>query len=192
MCREARRYMHVLTLPEVMRFATAAYGEPGAHAVRLWDVFNRVFFAGVLRPIPIVFTATTPHGGRLASCCARRIELARPRAGKALVADAGVLLHEMMHQALHQRGEDPTHAGAPWRRELMRLHLELTGDQVWAGRSQTMRRPVSQGGGVYRGNARSRFGARSMPQADIAAWPHSRPEAMAALVRRVPDAARGF
>jgi hypothetical protein len=52
----------------------------------------------------------------------------------ALLADNAVLLHEMVHQFLFERNEDPSHKGEPWCREIMRL----TGEPVstaadWSG-----------------------------------------------------------
>ena len=48
---------------------------------------------------------------------------------------------------LLEAGEDAAHAGAAWRREIMRLNLLITGNAIWAGRSKAMRMDVGGGGG---------------------------------------------
>jgi hypothetical protein len=85
------------------------------------------------------------------------------------VADNDTLLHEMIHQALFERGTDPAHASAGWRNEIMRLHQLITGSQIWAGRSITKRID----GRVVRINEPRSDGTVSMTQGSIARWPHS-------------------
>ena len=81
----------------------------------------------------------------------------------------GTLLHEMLHQYLFERGEDPAHMGDPWRREIMRLTKLITGKTVWAGPSKTVRR----NGKTTRMNApHPETKESSLPQAIIARWPH--------------------
>ena len=46
----------------------------------------------------------------------------------------------MVHQFLFERGEDAAHRSAGWRREIMRLTKQITGKDIWAGRSKTFRR----------------------------------------------------
>jgi hypothetical protein len=92
-----------------------------------------------------------------------------PHHGCRLVADNGTLLHEMLHQYLFERGENSAHAGAPWRREIMRLTKLITGETVWAGPSKTVRRD----GHMVRVNASHPETKQvSLPQAVIARWPH--------------------
>jgi hypothetical protein len=84
-------------------------------------------------------------------------------------ADNGVLLHEMIHQFLQERDEDPKHMG----------RALVAGDyapdeghhrDIWAGKSKTVR----QGEKVVRMNApRPVTGEPPLGQADIASWPHS-------------------
>jgi hypothetical protein len=102
--------------------------------VHKWRDFNVRYFENALRPVPLVLTQTLPYGKRLAFCSygsgvksGRTITLNVPKDYTVLVADNGVLLHEMIHQYLFERSEDPRHSGAPWRREIMRLSLALTG-----------------------------------------------------------------
>jgi hypothetical protein len=85
------------------------------------------------------------HGKPRPRCSAvRTITLNVPRQAQSLVADNGTLLHEMVHQHLNQIGEDATHASAAWRREIMRLHSQITGTHIWAGRSMVKRDPASK------------------------------------------------
>ncbi len=75
----------------------------------------------------------------------------------------------MVHQFLFERGEDPAHAGGPWRREIMRLTKIITGKTVWASRSTTVRRDKH----VVRINApHPETEEPSLPQMTIARWPH--------------------
>jgi hypothetical protein len=120
-----------------------------------------------------------PYGTKVGwTCCLREvthIALARPREGTLLVADRGVLLHEMLHQFLHEQGEDVRHAGEPWRREIMRLTLAITGQDIWAGAS-TVRKVKGKDGTrrSVRGNRpHPETEAPSLSQRAIARWPHS-------------------
>jgi hypothetical protein len=157
------------------RFAGEAWGELGVKVVKKWCEFNASYFNGVLRPVPLVLTQTQPFGKRLAFCSynpsttGRAITLNVPKAHKSLLADNGTLLHEMVHQFLFERGEYPSHDGEPWRREIMRLTKQITGEQIWAGRSMTVRRDKH----VVRINApHPETKEPSLPQAAIARWPH--------------------
>jgi hypothetical protein len=86
-----------------------------------------------------------------------------------LLADNNTLLHEMIHQFLFERGEKAAHADEPWRREIMRLTKQITGKDIWAGASKSVR----QGKHVTKINApHSETGALSLPQKVIARWPH--------------------
>jgi hypothetical protein len=84
------------------------------------------------------------------------------------VADNNTLLHEMLHQCLFERSERAGHDSEGWRREIMRLHLEITGRPIWAGRSRVIR----ENGKAVRRNAPSPTGEPSLTQMQIARWPH--------------------
>jgi hypothetical protein len=56
------------TLENMERFATEAWGPLGTDTVRKWAEFNARYFAGELRPVPLVFTHTQPFGRRVAFC----------------------------------------------------------------------------------------------------------------------------
>lgn len=104
----------------------------------------------------------------------RTITLNVPKDHNDLLADNNTLLHEMIHQFLFERGEDAAHAGTGWRREIMRLNKLITGRDIWAGRSTTVRQ--DQGDGVkkvVRLNLPNKAtGEISMGQMQIARWPH--------------------
>jgi hypothetical protein len=125
--------------------------------------------------VPLILTHAQPFGRRLAFCShcphggGRTITLNAPARHDTLVADNASLLHEMIRQYLFERGENPEHRGEPSRREIMRLHAEITGATIWSGRSRVVRRD----GSVVRCNAPSPTGEPSLTQGDIARWPHS-------------------
>lgn len=164
------------TVDDMRRFAGEAWGQLGVGIVDKWCEFNATYFDGALRPVPLVITHTLPFGKKIAFCSyvsetrsGRTITLNLPKDHNVLVADNNTLLHEMLHQFLFERGEDPAHMGGPWRREIMRLTKNITGNLVWAGPSKTVRRE----GAVVRINApHPETGEPSLPQKIIARWPH--------------------
>ena len=115
------------SIEDMRRFGGEAWGQIGVDIVERWCEFNAAYFDGALRPVPLVISNTQPFGKRIGFCSydpdasGRTITLNLPRTHNQLVADNNTLLHEMLHQFLHERGENPKHAGAPWRREIMRL-----------------------------------------------------------------------
>jgi hypothetical protein len=127
------------TLRDMERFAMEAWGELGTNTVKKWVEFNEKYFAGKLRPVPLVITNTLPFGKRLAFCSynpgtlGRTITLNVPSDHISLLADNNTLLHEMVHQCLFEAGEDAAHASDGWRREIMRLNKLMTGKTIWAG-----------------------------------------------------------
>jgi len=167
--------MPEFTIADMYRFATEAWGPLGTATVSKWREFNGRYFDGRLRPVPLVITNTQPFGRRSAFCSydptasGRTITLNVPERHHSLVADNGVLLHEMIHQALFERGTDAAHASEGWRNEIMRLHELITGSQIWAGRSIIKRID----GKAVRINKPRNDGTASMTQGSIARWPHS-------------------
>jgi hypothetical protein len=163
--------MTIFTQADMHHFAAEAWGAFGTAIVRKWVEFNARYFAGALRPVPLVLTNTQPYGKRLAFCSysrfGRTITLNVPKNHKTLLADNGSLLHEMIHQLLFEANEEPSHASEAWRREIMRLQAEITGTPIWAGRSITVR----QNSKVVRINAPSANGEPSLTQGQIARWP---------------------
>ncbi len=168
------------TVEDMRRFAGEAWGQLGVNIVERWCSFNADFFDNALRPVPLVITHTQPFGRRIAFCSynpntsGRTITLNVPKqkhVGRRyeLLADNCTLLHEMVHQFLFERGEDAAHLSEGWRREIMRLTKQITGKEVWAGRSMTVRR----GKRIVRINEpHPETKETSLPQAIIARWPH--------------------
>jgi hypothetical protein len=166
---------HRFTVEDMRRFAGEAWGPLGVNVVEQWCKFNADYFDGALRPVPLVITRAQPFGKRLAYCSynpggsGRTITLNVPKDHNELLADNNTLLHEMVHQLLFERGEDAAHLSNGWRREIMRLTKQITGKEIWAGRSMTARR----GKRVVRINTpHPETKAASLPQAVIARWPH--------------------
>lgn len=171
-----RRLKLQFTVEDMRRFAGEAWGPLGESIVRKWCEFNNAYFDGALKPVPLVITNTQPFGKRLAFCSynpgtsGRTITLNLPKDHDVLVADNNTLLHEMVHQFLFERGEDAAHLSNGWRREIMRLTKQITGKEVWAGRSMTTRCDKR----VVRINApHPETKEPSLPQAIIARWPHA-------------------
>src|SRR5262249_7027293 len=128
-----------------VKFATEAWGPLGTRTAHMWALYNDRYFGGCLKPVPLVITNTLPFGRRLAFCSyhpngeGRTITVNVPRVHQQLVADNGVLLHEMIHQYLFEHNEAAGHDSIGWRREIMRLNKILTGVEIWAGPSQIVR-----------------------------------------------------
>lgn len=178
----ARPYTEPLTFEDMERFLAAGWGGKGRRAARTWLDFNRRYFGGALRPIPLIFTHAQPFGRRAGmTCCGERdgrlIALAAPAHGDRLVADRGILLHEQIHQFLGENSEDRHHNSEPWCREIMRLHKMITGEQIWAAPELVRKTPA----GAHSGNRRSirihkpdpESGRASLSRREIARWPHS-------------------
>lgn len=177
------------TVIDMQRFATEAWGDLGTKLSLRWGEFNRQFFDGELKPIPLVITNTQPYGRRLAFCSHdpdgpyhRTITVNVPSyrgkvapADYRLLADNGALLHEMVHQLLQQRGEGSSHGSDGWRAEIMRLNEVIAGRRIWAGRSKTMRIEGADGkrSKIIRANEDGPNGEKSLGQDDIARWPHT-------------------
>jgi hypothetical protein len=162
------------TIDDMRRFALEAWGPLGAAVVTRWQTFNKCYFGGKLKPVPLVITHTQPFGKRIAFCsyapgAGRTITLNVPKHHDVLLADNCTLLHEMIHQALFEQDEAAGHDSEGWRREIMRLHRRITGADIWAGKSQAVR----QGKEVVRINLpHPQTGAPSWTQKQIARWPH--------------------
>jgi hypothetical protein len=107
----------MFTFDDMVKFATEAWGPLGTNTANMWAVYNERYFDSALKPVPLVITHTQPYGARLAFCSygankgGRTITVNVPQHHKVLLADNGVLLHEMIHQFLFERGEYPSHDG---------------------------------------------------------------------------------
>jgi hypothetical protein len=162
------------TFDEMRRCLVRGWGDLGGRTASCWMEFNRQFFDGRLNPLPMFFTPVGPYGGRIAwTCCAyplTHIALCRPKSGNLKsTADRGVLLHEMIHQHLNERGDNPGHDGQPWRDEIMRLHFEITGNRIFAAAEKVIK--VKQEDGRRKSHRVQKDGSKK--QTDIARWPHS-------------------
>ena len=167
--------LQAFTFADMERFAFEAWGPFGRRIVHQWREFNRLYFGSALRPVPLVLSSTLPFGHLIAFCSysgpnqpGRTITLNVPKDHKRLLADNDTLLHEMVHQYLNERGEDAAHKSDGWRREIIRLSKQISGRDIWAGRSKTVRRD----GKVVRINEPSVTGEASFTQRQIARWPH--------------------
>jgi hypothetical protein len=165
------------TYEDMRRALVIGWGDKGQRTAEYWLEFNELYFGGQLQPLPIFFTPSTPYGKRLGwTCCQEEvthIALAAPRLGKFLVADRSTLLHEMIHQALFERGVNPSHDGEPWRTEIMRLHRQITGNDIWAGAPTIVKIKQPDGGRCSQriNKPQPGTGAKSLTQKVIARWP---------------------
>jgi hypothetical protein len=161
------------------RTLVVGWGDRGRRTAECWREFNRLYFDNRLLPLPVFFTPATPYGRMVGwTCCGQavtHIALCAPREGRFLVACRGCLLHEMIHQHLHEQGLDPKHNGEPWRLEIMRLHKEITGKSIWAGAYTVAKVKGADGAraSVRTNMAEPGTGRVSLCQKDIARWPMS-------------------
>ena len=137
-----------INFAQMRDFMHHGWGPVGIRVAEAWREFNDRYFDGRLKPVPITLVATSPHGHWLgltsgmrpgngnAVCRCHLLQLTYPNGGRQLIADRGVLLHEMVHQALVEAGLYPSHDGEPWRNEITRLHLVLTGERLWCAYDQ--------------------------------------------------------
>jgi len=174
--------MPAITWDEMQRALATGWGELGFRTAETWRDYNQQYFGGRLQPLPVFFTNTTPHGSRLGHCrwkkdasgerC-RHIALNMPNKAYDLIADRGTLLHMMVHQALHEKELDATHAGEPWRDLIVRLHKQITGERLWAGGQRVVKERQSDGS---RKSKRVQMScpdptAIALNQKQIAQWP---------------------
>jgi hypothetical protein len=156
-------------------FLNHGWGEFGEEIFQTWAEYNDRFFKGKLKPIAIVPTPLLPYGHCVGLTeGTKNMMLAAPSTHhkKELRADRGTLLHEMIHQYLFENGHDAKHAGKPWCDCVMLLHKTVTGDALFCAPDKV---------GKLKGTNKSyRFkptceetGVESLPQKDIARWPHS-------------------
>lgn len=172
------------SLTDMRRFLEIGWGDLGLRVAAQWQAYNERHFASGLQPIPILLVSTSPYGHWLGcTYCAhlqRRahlIQLTYPAQGKVLIADKGVLLHEMIHQKLAEDGQTPKHEAQPWCDEIMRIHHELTGKRIWATPETVGKLPLDKATGK-RKSIRQQMqdpatGKPSLDRMEIATWPHS-------------------
>jgi hypothetical protein len=174
-----------ITFAEMKKFLSIGWGELGASVADSWLSLNKLHFSNRLEPLPIILVSTSPYG-RWVGCTycdaakrrAHLIQLAMPRQTKALVADRGVLLHEMIHQHLAEQGKSPKHEHKPWCEEIMRLHRAITGNRIYAAPEVVTKtrevEPRTQKPKSIRVPRRHPVtGSPSIDRMTIATWPHS-------------------
>jgi hypothetical protein len=166
------------TFAEMQRTLFVGWGDQGLRVAQYWLDYNQLYFAGQLQPLPMFLTPCTPYGHMLGwTCCCQtitHIALCAPREGTVLVADRNSLLHEMIHQHLHEQGLYFKHDGAPWRQEIMRLHRQITGKNIWAGKYTVGKKKVGDGFMSVRMNRPDpESGQASISQKKISCWPYS-------------------
>jgi hypothetical protein len=170
--------MNPYTFDEMKRALAAGWGDLGTRVATCWAYYNQLYFDGRLKPLPIFLTQTSPYGNWVGLTCIHdtvtHIALTAPKQGEFLVADRGVLLHEMIHQHLFESGEYPSHDGEPWRRAIMRLHRDITRKELWAGKSTVTKKRTENGRKSVRFNLpHPETGEPSITQEQIARWPNS-------------------
>jgi hypothetical protein len=163
-----------ITFAEMKKVARHGWGDLGERAVDVWLDYNNRYFGGRLNALPLHFVPTTPYGNLIGwTCCqgaVTHIALCEPREGKHLIADRRTLLHEMIHQGLHESGRNIRHKGQPWRDEIMRLHLLITGQPLWAAARIVGKDEKRKS--VARLRPHPETGQLSITQQQIARWPH--------------------
>ena len=169
---------------DMRRFLEIGWGDLGLRVASVWADYNERYFAGRLEPIPILLVSTSPYGHWLGcTYCAHwkkrahLIQLTWPSAGRVLVADQGVLLHEMIHQHLAERGVTPKHEAQPWCDEIMRVHEAVTGKRIWAT-PEIVRKLAKDKDTGKRKSQRIQApdpvtGRPSLDRLEIATWPQS-------------------
>jgi hypothetical protein len=166
-----------LTFGEVRRVAGATYGRSGLHLADLWDAYNRDYFGGKVDPVLICRSRVFAYGRCIGYTSVRSGEdpwrhiVVKAYSQNVCADQRAILLHELVHLALFQRGEDPNHGGVPWTTEIMRIS-ELLGQELWAGRYTVIR----DGKKTRRANKappEELAQLRRLNQDEIARWPHS-------------------
>jgi hypothetical protein len=163
----------MLTVEDVRRISLDAYGDAGASLVDLWTLYNALFFGDELRPILITRTRVFRYGaciGMTTVCDGRHIQV---KAFKPEIdaQQRAILLHEMLHQSLHQRGLSPKHAQEPWCAEVRRISA-LLGKPVWAGK-YTVRKVDGKSVRTNQPPPADAAPVLVMSQCQIAGWPDS-------------------
>jgi len=159
-----------LSREQMRTFLEYGWGDVGLTVFSTWEEFNARFFTNQLCPIPIVLVATSPWGHWWA--CTHIVPTQRRVAFIALTSpynavlrpDRGVLLHEMIHAALAERGESSAHEDAPWCREITRISALLGRPEIHAEPEKVKR---------VNGKCTRVTPPGSISRDDAAHWPHS-------------------
>jgi len=142
--------------------------------------------AGLMRyradssPLPIVLGITAGAGGAEPTCFRRdstaRISIASNVFAHGRRAVDDVMVHEMLHVHLLQRGEDPAHDGAPWYAAVRRLSPAVLGHELdvrrgGARRSVRVVNPRAGEDGQPATLVRKRPVADAVPHVQVTRWP---------------------
>ena len=195
---------------ESMRsFMQIGWGSTGQKAYDDYCSFNRKFFSDQLPPAHISFSYTSQFGRWLGQCAygkersggrhtMARITLCRPLGRElpasfrnrqySLCADSAVLLHEMLHLYLFQRGEPAGHSSAGWIDGVLRMSEQL-GVNVDYQPQIRRRIPVVDKNGDCETTANKRIKrsqqrftpANSLSFDELRCWPHIVPETLLEL-----------
>lgn len=148
------------------------YGKEGLEFARLWCSFNDQLFGGKLSPVPIYQPTASPWGHWIGLYSGNdrneslSIQIVR---GKTREQKIAILLHEMVHQRLHETGDNPDHNSPAWCREIMRLTREIWATEIWASPSV----PRKVNGVSSRIQKPAPDGRLSLTRKEIAGWPLS-------------------
>lgn len=168
-----------LSFYDALTVSTKAFGPRGEKAVRLWQQYNDDYFSGNLKPVPVLFVPTSPFGHWVGLCSGNR---ATQSVHNIMLLNRPwdtlreVILHEMVHQSLIERGLNPKHEGQPWCDEIMRISKNYFRRDMWAGAVTVIKVMGSDGKRrSVKTNKRSPDNYDSMPYGMITSWPDFTP-----------------
>jgi hypothetical protein len=169
-----------VTRTQVRNFMRTGWGSLGEQTHDAFELFNAAFFSEKIKPTPITLVSATPYGHwvGLTHCRpkgAGLIEL-QYNAVKQSMGKC-VLLHEMIHAFLSQKGLSPAHAKKPWCQEIVRIS-KLLGHPIWAapGRVGKVKIDGEWKSKRFSGDPCPETGKQSLTQTEISQWPNSVPQ----------------
>ncbi len=179
---------------EQMRAAAEVYWPGlGGKVADQWGQWNRDLFDGALRPAPMVLSRMSSIHGHWFPLLDRGADqrigtehhLIMQAHGymppaKVVSVKRADLLRGMIWQLRAQDGQVQIRANSrEWCELVMKLHLRLTGEKIWAAPEYEEKEPTKQlGKGLYQPEETfvvqdncPETGAESLPRAKIAGWP---------------------
>ena len=163
---------HPLTVRQLRKMMGWTYGADGQLLADLWRGFNQRLWDGRLDPAPMWIPTCTDWGRWIGLYRGNHQHQTLSIQVKWQLSEqdrADVLLHEMVHQALHESRLCPKHNAVPWCQEIVRLTQEIWGVSIWASPAD----PRKVRGKSVRVQKPSQAGAESITRKQIASWPHS-------------------
>lgn len=161
-----------LTVQQLRQMMGWTYGAEGQLMADLWHGFNEQLWGGRLDPAPMWLPTCTTWGrwiGLYSGNAQHQTLAIQVKWQLGVQIRAGVLLHEMVHQHLHESRQCTAHNAVPWCGEIMRLTRMVWGQVIWAtpavprrvnGKSTRVQRPGPDG-------------MPSITRKQLAGWPHS-------------------